>query len=237
MTPSTASERGVALLITLLAIAVFTTFAAGLALSSLLGRTIAANDEAAIELANATDAALELTARELAVIADWNEVLSGIRTSTLVDGAPGDRVLADGVTINLPEMTNELTCGSAAPCNDAQIGQFTSDRPWGDNNPRWQLFMHAPLPPLPAMPRPAFPVYVVVWVGDDARETDGDPTADGAGLGEEGRYVVRTRVETFGLRGGRHAVEGELTRVCAVDESGAEACLPGVRVHSWRAAK
>jgi hypothetical protein len=222
-----------ALVITLLAMGLFSAFAGGLVLSSLLGRAVAANHEEAAELASVSESALELAARDLAAMADWNPVLAGGATSTLVDGAPGQRVFA-GTVLDLPVMTNELTCGRATVCTDAQVRQFTLERPWGANNPRWRLFIHQQFPALPPTPRPAAAAYVVVWIGDDARETDGDPTADGAGAGQEGRYVVRARVDAFGSRSGRHSLEAELARICTV-ESGVEVCVPGVRVLSWRA--
>jgi hypothetical protein len=94
------------------------------------------------------------------------------------------------------------------------------------------LFVHQPLE-VPNLPGSAN-AYVVVWIGDDARETDGDPSLDGAGGGQEGRYVVRARAEAFGPRGGRRVIEAELSRSCVTTETGDE-CLPGSRIHSWRA--
>ncbi len=227
------SQRGQALVLTLLAIGVFSTLAATIALSTSFGRLVETNYEDAVNLANASDSALELAARELAAIADWNEVLSGVRTSILVDGVPGRRVLADGAAIDLPAMTNALTCGQSGWCTDAQVRATTAERPWGSNNPRWQLFLHLPLLPGPAMPRVAHPLYLVVWIGDDAREIDGNSENDDEGAGQEGRYVVRARAESFGPRGGRHAVEAELARMCT-GEGADERCRPGVRVLSWR---
>jgi hypothetical protein len=227
------SHRGSALVVTLLAMGLFSTLAVGLALSASVGRAVAANYEEAMALANACDSALELAARELAAIPDWNEVLGGDRSSPLVDGPPGERRLA-GVVIDLEAMTHALTCGRASLCTDAQVHAMTIERPWGANNPRWRLFAYRPSPAMPAMPRTSVPTYVVVWIGDDARETDGDPSRDGAGAGQEGRYVVRARVEAFGYRGGRHAIEAELARVCTGDGE-AEVCVPGTRVQSWRA--
>src|SRR5262245_11317064 len=226
------SHRGVALVLALVAVAFFLAIAGGLVLSSLVGRSVATNYEEATELANASDSALELAARELSAIADWSDVLTGVRTATLVDGVPGLRRLPDGTVVDLPTLSNQRTCGRAALCTDVQLGTFTSDRPWGPNNPRWRLFIHAPYPAPPAMPRGPGPAYLVVWIGDDARETDGDPNADGAGAGQEGRYVVRARVESFGPRGGHHAIEAELARVCTL-EAGVEVCSPGTRVQSW----
>jgi type II secretory pathway pseudopilin PulG len=135
-----ASSRGMALIVTLLAMALFSTLAGGLVLSSVLERSVAANQEEATELANAADSALELAALELGAIADWNEVLAGARTSARVDGAPGVRVLPGGA-IDLVLLTNELTCGRVTLCTDAQVRTATLDRPWGANNPRWRLFL------------------------------------------------------------------------------------------------
>jgi hypothetical protein len=64
-------------------------------------------------------------------------------------------------------------------------------------------------------------MYIVAWVGDDARETDGDPLRDGAA--GQGRDIVRVRAEAFGPRGARHAVEADVIRQPA-----------GIRVQSWR---
>ena len=229
------SSQGIALVVTLLAMALLTALVGGLMASSVLGRAVSSNYEEAAELANTADSALELAARELAAIADWNAVLTGAQASTLVDGPPGRRLLAGGVALDLPVLTNELTCGRVTLCTDAQTRLVTLDRPWGANNPRWRLFAHQPFPAVPPMPRPVAPVYIVVWVGDDARETDDDPGVDGAGAGAEGRYVVRARIESFGARGGRHVLEAELARVCTI-VAGVEVCLPGVRVLSWRVA-
>jgi type II secretory pathway pseudopilin PulG len=227
------SERGIALLVTLLALALFSSLAAGLALSSTTGALVAANYEEAVELGNIADSALELAARELAAVADWNDVLAGGAVSALVDGEPGRRRLPGGAAIDLPVLANELSCGRVAACTDAQIAQFTADRPWGANNPRWRLFMHAPFPAFPGSPRPPSGAYIVVLVGDDGGETDGNPLVDGGGAGQEGRYVMRARVEAFGSRGGHHVIEAELVRVCTVD-AGGEVCQPVSRVQSWR---
>ncbi len=60
---------------------------------------------------------------------------------------------------------------------DAQMDAVTADRPWGMNNPRWQTFGSGwlrDIAPLADAPH----VYVVVWIGDDPLETDGDPLRD-----------------------------------------------------------
>lgn len=227
------AEHGVALVLVLLGLSMLGAVALGLTMSSTVARFAAANHDEAIALMNAADSALELAARELAVLS-LGDVLGGTQTSTLVDGAPGERVLSPGVTVDLQVLTNRFTCGRAVPCTDVQVDESTIGRPWGANNPRWRPFIHSFLDP-PALPQPPPRVYIAVWVGDDAREDDGDSTADGAGAGQEGRYTVRARAEAFGPRGGRFAIEAELMRLCTDDPAG-ETCVPGSRVKSWRVA-
>jgi hypothetical protein len=225
-------QSGVALVIVLLAIGALSATAMGLALSSTIVRLTGANHDESVVLANASESALELAARELAMTVNWNSVLLGIQASTLVDGPPGPRDVAPGVAVDLVTLTNQLTCGQQLLCTDAQVRASTRERPWGENNPRWRLFVHQLLPPAP-MPRLMPAVYVVVWLADDAAEIDGDPLADGAEPEQPGRYIVRARAESFGPRGGRHAIEAELARVCVAEEAG-ERCRPGIRVQSWR---
>jgi hypothetical protein len=224
-------EHGVALILVLLGLAMLAAVGVALTLSSTLARVAAANYDDAVNLMNAAESALDLASRELASV-DLDEVLSGARTSTLVDGPAGARSVAPGVTLDLPVMTNHLTCGRADPCSDAQVRQATVQRPWGAANPRWRLFIHQFLDG-PPLPHPSTSVYIVVWIGDDAREDDGDPTTDGAGPAHEGRYIVRARAEAFGARGSRRAIEAELSRLCVDGPAGAE-CAPGTRLRSWR---
>jgi hypothetical protein len=230
---SARAERGVVLVLVLLAMSLLGAAALGLSLSSTVVRLAAANHDEATALLNAADSALELAARELALV-DLEEVLAGVRASPLVDGVPGVRVVSPDVTLDLGMLTNQLTCNRALLCTDAQLQVATAERPWGPNNPRWRLFIHQFLA-LPDLPQAPPRVYIVVWIGDDAREDDGDAAADGAGAGQEGRYIVRARAEAFGPRGGRRAIEAELMRLCVEGPAGEE-CLPGSRVKSWRIA-
>jgi hypothetical protein len=223
-------ERGVVLLLVLLVMTLIGSAAMSLALASSVSRLSAVNHDEAMMLTNAAEAALELAAREIALL-ELDQVLGGAQTSRLTDGAPGTRTVAPGVIIDLQRQTSQITCGRSTPCTTAQVRQITADRPWGANNPFWRLFLHQRLEPPPGAGQ-ASP-YVVAWIGDDAREVDGDPLRDGAGAVDEGRYIVRVRAEAFGPRGGRRAIEAELFRRCNVD-GGSEVCIPGSRVQSWR---
>jgi hypothetical protein len=232
MSGALSSARGVALVFTLLIITVVGGLALSLALASSVDRLAASNADDSQALLNAAEAGLELAARELALVDDWNTVLDGSRVSALVDGPPGPRVVSPGLTIDLVAMTNRFSCGSVAACPDAAVQAVTVERPWGVNNPRWRPFLHTFAADL-VDPRHQSPPYIAVWVGDDGREVDGNVAIDGGGGGAEGRYIVRARAEAFGGRGARRSVEAELARVCQLVD-GVWNCLPGVRVRAWR---
>lgn len=224
------SERGVALLIALVAMSVLSALGVALLLTASVDRMAGTNYEDALTLANCAESALELAVRDLNRIPDWNAVLDGTVQSTLIDGPPGGiRSPLPGLSIDLAALTNDLTCGSRSSCSDAAIGAATAERPWGANNPRWAPFLYATL--RSGTPRREDAAYVVVWIGDDGSETDGDPAIDGGGPAGEGRYIVRARAEAFGPGGSRHGIEAELARSCTADAT----CLPGIRVQSWRA--
>jgi len=82
-------------------------------------------------------------------------------------------------------------------------------------------------------PREFSPTYVVVWLGDDGGEVDGDSAVDGGGPGAEGRYIIRARAAAFGAGRAYRAIEAELARICT-PAGASETCLPGTRVQSWR---
>jgi type II secretory pathway pseudopilin PulG len=217
------SSRGVALLITLLVVVLLSAIGLGLLLATASERLTSANYVDSVEALNAADAALELAARELARIPDWNPVLEGTLRSGLTDDvAAGPRSIG-GFAFNLITITNQLTCARTPACSDAQVRTSSAERPWGSNNPRWQLFLHGPLRLFAPAAHPLADAYVVVWIGDDAREVDGNPFVDGGGAGGEGRDVVRARAESFAAGGSRRAIEADLVR-----QEG------GIHVQSWR---
>ena len=223
-------EQGVALLVALMAMSVFSVLGMALALTASVDRLAATNHELAIELGNFAETALELAIRDLNG-ADWDDALRGITQSTSTDGPPGVRQPWPAVELDLGLLTNALTCGQSATCSDGATQAATAERPWGANNARWQLFLHVLL----EMDTPSrrSSAYVIVWLGDDGSEVDDDPLTDGGGPAGEGRYIIRAHAEAFGPDGGRHAIEAELARSCPMVD-GLEACTPGIRVHSWR---
>ncbi len=226
-------DRGIALVITLIAIAMFSALGLGVVLTTSAERLTMGNFDDSVHALNAADAALELAVNELGRIEDWNAVLTGVQLSPLIDGLPSGTRTAGATTIDLTTLTNQLTCGRPTACSDAQIGATSAERPWGTNNPRWQPFVYGSLRAFIGAPATARDIYVIVWVGDDAREIDGDPRVDGGAPAGEGRDVLRLRAEAFAAGGSRRAVEADLARLCT-DAGGVRVCIPGIHVQSWR---
>lgn len=224
-------QRGVALIMVVLITTFLSALGLGLLLAVFMDRLATGNMAGSVAMLYAADAGIELAAHDLALAGDWNGVLSAVERSSFNDGTPGGvRVLAGDSSIDLTVETNQLNCGRATACTAAQLTANSRARPWGANNPRWQLYAYGPLKNLSQLIRPVN-CYLVVWVADDGRETDGDPTADAAAEGEPGHGIVRVRAEVFGRAGSRRAIEAEVARVCL---PGAEGCSTGIRVQSWQ---
>ena len=164
----------------------------------------AANYGSSREALYAADGAIEIASHELLAVADVNALLAGRVLSAFVDGPPaGSRHLGDGTDVDLNQVT--------AAAN-------TEPRPWGANNPVWRLFAYGWLGPR---------MYVVVWVGDDAAENDGDPSIDGGGGANPGAGILALRAEAFGVGGAHKVLEAAVRR----DVSGA---VPAIRGLSWQ---
>jgi len=228
----TTSQRGIALIMVILLTAFLSALGMGLLLAIFMDRLASRNMAGSVAMLYAADAAIELAARDLSQEADWDTVLSGARLSSLTDGLPGGvRDIPGGGTIDLTASTNVLNCGKTSNCADAQMNANSRERPWGANNPRWQLYAFGPMEQLTELAQPAA-CYLAVWVADDSREEDGDPLADAVEEGDSGHGIVRIHAAAFGLEGSRRAVEAELVRACR--GGGVGACLPGIRVQSWQ---
>lgn len=164
----------------------------------------AANFASSREAIYAADGALEIAARELLAVADWNGLLSSGALSAFVDGSPsGTRQLGDGTSVDLAQAT--------AVAN-------SEPRPWGANNPVWRLFAFGWL---------GSRMYVVVWAGDDFAENDGDPSTDGGGVANPGAGILALRAEAFGVGGAHKVLEATVRR----DLSGGGSI---VRMLSWQ---
>jgi hypothetical protein len=225
-------ERGIALIMVVLLTTFLSALGVGLLLAVFMDRLATGNRGGSIAMLYAADSAIEIAARDLSQIEDWNEVLAGGRRGTFTDGAAGGvRGLPGGGVVDLTLVTNMLNCGRSTNCTTAQMNASSRERPWGPNNPRWRLFAYGPMEQLTQLARPPA-CYLAVWVADDSREQDGDPASDAPDEHEPGHGIVRVHAEAFGMAGARRAIEAELSRVCPAGE--AAGCLPGTRVQSWQ---
>jgi hypothetical protein len=192
---------------------------------------VASNVRLDIEAGYAADAGLEFALAELGSTTDWNGILSGVARSGFADGSlTGTRTLADGQLLDLDAETGMLNCGRPA-CTEAQIQASTAARPWGVNNPHWQLFAYGPLAQLAggSNPAPDSPMYLAVWIADDPMGQDRLPASDAA-AGQPGEGIVLVRSAAFGPRRSRRAVEATVRRAGDALEGG----LGGLRIVSWR---
>jgi hypothetical protein len=225
-------DRGIALIMVVLVTTFLSALGLGLMLAVFMDRLATGNLAGSVAMLYAADGGIELAARELALAPDFDAVLSGTQRSSFTDGAPsGARALPGGGVADLTASTNQLNCGKATACTPAQMNANSTERPWGANNPRWQLFAYGPMRQFPQFARPAA-CYLAVWIGDDVREQDGNPLADAVASDAPGHGIVRVHAETFGVAGSRRVIEAELARVCPADR--APVCLPGIRVQSWQ---
>lgn len=214
--PHVRGERGVALAIVLMVMALLLAVAAGLTVLTSTDAFIAANAGVANEALYAAEAAFERTVGEVRDAPDLSSLLSGTVLSPFRDGPPGGvRVLADGVRIDLGQVLSLAGCHRLVACAGADLDAVREHRPWGALNPRWQLYAYGPLDPAPGGIRNAHPVYVVSMVADDPAEADGDPLRDGLRVGASanpGAGVIMIRAEAFGLRRAHRVVEGVAVR-------------------------
>ncbi len=202
------SERGVALLIALMAMMLLSALGMGLMLTTSTETLITGNYRDSVEATYAADAAVERVIQDLLIVPDWNDVIAGTKQSAFVDGAPsGTRTLPSGGTVDLTRLTNMLNCGTPSGCTASTMNARTAERPWTLNNPRWQLYAYGPVTDMIETGTVSSPMYVVVWAADDQSENDNDPTVDGTVITNPGRGVIALRAEAFGPGGAHKVIE------------------------------
>ena len=217
------SDRGVALVATLLIMMLLSALALSLTMVTSTEERVADAYETRSETFYAADAAFELAIRELGRVLDWSRVLDGSTTSTFIDGQMSSHDWPDKVARTSAEATALVTCHKKA-CTSADMDERTAERPWGANNPRWRLFAYGPLANLSATAAVDSAVYVAVWVADDPSENDGNPLVDGGeeGGSNPGRGLLTLLVHAYGTSS-RRVIEATVARADR-----------GVRVLSWR---
>jgi hypothetical protein len=231
------SERGVALVVALMAMTMMMALGTALVLTTATDSKIARNFQLASEATYAADAILERTLDDILAAHDWNALLSGAVRSTFVDGTPdGVRTLVDGSAIDLGQVINTANCQKPTPCSNDDMDKVTADRPWGLDNPRWKMFAWGRLSALTPTGSVNSPFYVMLLVGDDPSECDNNPLVDGGPpippCGGEAAFnpgvgVLSLRAEAFGPFGTHKTIEATIAR----DSNSA------VRMLSWREAR
>jgi PilX N-terminal len=246
--PDPRRERGVVLIVALMAMLVMIALGTALILTTSTELAITRNFRNSSEALYAADAVLERAVDDLLTIPDWNTLLSGVARSTFTEGPPsGARALSDGKSLDLGEVLNIANCQKIAACSDADMDRTTAERPWGLNNPRWQPFAWGYLNDITSTGTVNSPCYVVVMVGDDPSENDNNPLADGSAPCalrqtsgcNPGTGVLALRAEAFGPFGAHKVIELTVSRtskaISGVPQGSKKGVgQEGVRILSWR---
>jgi PilX N-terminal len=211
-----ADERGIALIVALMTMLLLTALGVALTLVTVTETKISGNHRAGSEALYAADAAVERVMQDLLTVPDWNTVLDGTVQSSFIDGPPGARNTTAG-TINLVQATNIVRCNSIAGCDNAALDLMTEERPWGMNNPRWQLYAYGPLTEMLPTDTLNSDMYVIVWVADDPAECDSKPFIDGDApvapcVQNNGKGVISMLVHAYGAGGVRRVIETTVAR-------------------------
>ena len=222
------AESGMALVVALLLTLLMSTLAVALVMTTTTDTLVAGAFASRAGALAAADAGLARVMRDLSTMATWDAVIDGSTRSSFTDGPPsGIRSLADGRTIDLTQIRNQANCGKATTCTASDLSAVTDTRPWAANNPVWQLYAYGRMADVAGTGRIDSPYYLVVFVGDDPGETDGNPWRDAAEPGAPGGGVVALRAEAFGPVSVHRVVEATVARPVA-------AGVPGLEVRSWR---
>lgn len=208
MTMQVHSERGAALITALMALLLLSALGFALVMSTSTETKITGNFRGGQEALYAADAGVERVMDDLLTVPDWNKILQGNIRSAFVDGSPsGTRTLSDGTTIDLTQATNMVNCGKISTCSTTDMNTVTEDRPWGPNNPRWNLYAYGPLNTIVPTSTVNSQIYVIVWVADDQSENDNDPTVDGNAQTNPGSGVLAMHAEAYGAGGINKVIE------------------------------
>jgi len=185
-------ERGIALIIALFATILLTALGVALVLLTTTETMITTNYRDSQQTLYAADAGVETAMQDLLLEADWNRVLTGAEHSGFFD-ASSSVTLGDGTSLSVDGVRTEV---------QAQTDRL---RYWGTNDPRWQWYARGFASELLPGGGLNSNVYLMVFVGDDPSEEDGDPTRDSNG-------VLTLHVEAFGSGGSRRALEVTVSR-------------------------
>jgi Tfp pilus assembly protein PilX len=200
------NERGVALVLAVMATMLLTALGTALVMVTRTETMIASNHRHAAEALYAADAGVERVVQDLSALPEWNRILDDSTKSAFVDGRCAVAVtLPAGGSLDLANATARLQARTQAV------------NLWSTNNPTWRAYACGRVSDLLPTGTIESQMYVMVWVGDDPTETDGEPTLDTNG-------VLTLHAVAYGPGGTVKAVEATVARAA----SGA------VRILSWR---
>lgn len=205
-------ERGVALIVTMMAALLLVSLAAVLAPLAMVETAVGDNQRRAVQALYAAEAALGLAAAELGSPPDWNGALNGSVRSAF-QGATLVPALPDGRSVDLSAMSGRLR-SSGAGATSAGRGL------------RWRLFAHGPLNAWAPVPAGYGPWLVAVWIADDAADADPDPDRDA-------NDAIVAHAAAFGPRRAARAVQATLVRQTVSPPPPAPS-VTRVRLMSWR---
>jgi len=194
-----AGERGVALIIAMMATMLLTALGLALLMVTQTETMVATNYRNAGEGLYAADAGVERVVQDLLLVPDWNRVLGGTERSGFTDGAVGTKTLPDGTQIDI----NALTTALQSETNTANL--------WGANNPVWRIYAWGPMANLiPGASSITSLYYVVVWAADDPADNDANPSRDVNG-------VLTMRAEAFGPNNTHKVIEVTVARTASAE--------------------
>ncbi len=204
-----ADERGVALIIALMAMMLLTALGAAIVMVSNTETHIAGNYRNSQEALYAADAGVERVVQDLLLIPRWNDILAGTTQSGFVDGAmTSAKTLPGGGHMTLCCGTNTATAQLQAETDTANL--------WGANNPQWKLFAWGPLADMLPNSQIDSPMYLAVWIADDPADgpdlntADGNPVVDTNG-------TLTLHAEAIGPSGTRKVVEITVARTSSTE--------------------
>jgi hypothetical protein len=207
-------EQGVALVIALLSMLLLTALGIALSMTTTTERRISSNYRDGVETLYAADAAVERVMQDVLTVPDWNRILDGTTTSSFTDGSPGLRTLPDGSKLDLNQATQMVRCGKITTCSVNDMNAYADERPWGLNNPRWQLYAYGKLDDVIQTNTINSDVYVIVWMADDPADNDDNPLGDGGTTNgaNPGTGVLSMIAYAYGPSGARRVIEATVAR-------------------------
>jgi hypothetical protein len=190
-----AGERGLALVVVLLALALLLAIGSALVLTATIETRVWMRHRDAATALHAAEAALTRAIVDLAAEADWTVLVAGEGVSAVIDGPPGGvrRLPHGGGQVDLTERTHVVRCGRPSGC---------AERPG-----QWRLFAWGPLEAFVPDSAGLLPLYVIVWISGDPSETDHEDPDRPPDI-----HVVDVIAHAYGPAGVHRGIEIRLRR-------------------------